>query len=120
MGPSSKKTLKNVQSSFCRRQRSFKPDKSPYAADIESMTQDENGKVSLELTNLDNGHPFSLYLFALKDGMIRIKIDETSPILPRYEVPGTVQELLTQKFNTEVDRNNDIVTLSLEDAPIPR
>ena len=47
---------------------------------------------------MDNGHPFSLFIFALKDGMIRIKIDETSPILPRYEVPGTVQELLTQKL----------------------
>merc|ERR1719354_1462155 len=49
--------------------------------------------------------------------MIRIKIDETSPILPRYEVPGTVQELLTQKFNTEIDSKSGIITLSLEDAP---
>jgi len=108
---------KCTDSSFCKRQRSYQPETSPYVADFDSLTNDHNGKVTLEVTHLDNGHPYNMEVYAVKDGIVRIKINEAAPIMPRHEVPDTLQELKLQKFHIHSDKKTEVITLSLVDSP---
>jgi len=105
------------QSSFCKRQRSYSPETSPYVADFESLKTDNNGKVMLELTNIDNGHPFNMEVWPLKDGSVRVRINEATPLLPRFDVPDTIEELKFQKFNIESEKSSEVISLTLNDQP---
>ncbi|CAF0776287.1 unnamed protein product [Rotaria sordida] len=75
------------QSSFCRRQRKYKPDISPYEIDLNSTKIIKNGHLRFLLLNTLKSHiKFKLEIFTLEHNSLRIKINELNPIRKRYEV----------------------------------
>ncbi|PIK52127.1 putative neutral alpha-glucosidase AB [Apostichopus japonicus] len=77
------------QSGFCKRNRRIQPGSSPYAADLDSARL-ENGVLHLNVLNTQTGILLKLELYALQNQMVRMKINEVSPLKPRYEVPDVL------------------------------
>ncbi|CAF2524065.1 unnamed protein product [Rotaria sp. Silwood2] len=75
------------QSSFCRRQRKYKPDRSPFEVDLNSMKIVKNGHLRFLLFSTLKSHiKFKLEIFTLEHNSLRVKINELNPIRKRYEV----------------------------------
>ncbi|XP_013399270.1 neutral alpha-glucosidase AB isoform X2 [Lingula anatina] len=74
------------QSGFCKRQRAYKPDQSPYVALLDSV-QIEPTKMKVQLLNTQNQVRLLLEVIGLERNMARVKINELNPIKPRYEIP---------------------------------
>ncbi|CAF0994522.1 unnamed protein product [Adineta steineri] len=75
------------QSAFCRRQRKYKPDISPYEVDLRSMKTIQSGHLQFILHNtLKSPIKFQLDIFTLEHNSLRVKINERNPIRKRYEV----------------------------------
>ncbi|XP_013145415.1 PREDICTED: neutral alpha-glucosidase AB [Papilio polytes] len=78
------------QSGFCKRLRSFKPEKSQYTLNLDTVIVHGNilsAEVSTVNTETENKIPlwkYALTFSALVDGTFRIQIDEADPIYPRY------------------------------------
>jgi len=83
---------------FCRRQRSYKPQRSPYVVNPGSLQLVDKSHIAVDVTNTENNKPFVLDLFAFDDGTMRLKINEAAPLKPRYEVPNTILDLQPQKY----------------------
>uniref|UniRef100_A0A8C3CCD9 Glucosidase II alpha subunit n=1 Tax=Cairina moschata TaxID=8855 RepID=A0A8C3CCD9_CAIMO len=77
------------QSSFCRRQRSLQPGRSPYRALLESL-QLGPGAATLQLVNEATKVPLLLELSGLRENTTRIRIRELHPLRPRFEVPDVL------------------------------
>ncbi|XP_076800841.1 neutral alpha-glucosidase AB-like isoform X2 [Clavelina lepadiformis] len=105
------------QSSFCQRQRSYKPETSPYAANFDSLRTPKEGQVSIDILNTKNNQPFVLDFYALEDGMFNVKINEANPLHPRYIVPDTILDVNSQKFVVSTDSAKQIVNLQLAENP---
>ncbi|XP_049774510.1 neutral alpha-glucosidase AB [Schistocerca cancellata] len=73
------------QSSFCKRCRAVEPDKSVYVLHLNTL-KIEDSVVSAEIQNTQNLVKFKFELFSLSDATFRMKINELSPLKPRYEV----------------------------------
>jgi len=88
------------QSSFCRRQRKYKADVSPYEVDLNSMKTIGKGHLQLKLINSVKSHvKLQLEIFALEQNSLRVKINEIDPIRKRYEVENV---LVSQPKLTDV------------------
>lgn len=74
------------QSSFCRRCRGVQPGQSPYELHLNTLKV-ESSSIQADIVNTQNGARFRFQLFALQDGVFRMKINELSPLKPRFEVP---------------------------------
>ncbi|CAF3423273.1 unnamed protein product, partial [Rotaria sp. Silwood2] len=75
------------QSSFCRRQRKYKPDTTPYEVDLSSMKIIDKGHIQFVLLNtLKSEVKFQLDLYTLEHNSLRVKINEINPLRKRYEV----------------------------------
>lgn len=74
-----------------RRNRRIEPGNSPYAVDLDSARL-ENGVLNLNVLNTRTGILLKLELYALQNHMVRMKINEVSPLKPRYEVPDVLVE----------------------------
>ncbi|CAF3788669.1 unnamed protein product [Rotaria sordida] len=75
------------QSSFCRRQRKYKPDTTPYEVDLNSMKTIDKGHLQFILLNtLKSNIKFQLDLYTLEHNSLRVKINEINPLRKRYEV----------------------------------
>uniref|UniRef100_A0A674JDG3 Glucosidase II alpha subunit n=1 Tax=Terrapene triunguis TaxID=2587831 RepID=A0A674JDG3_9SAUR len=103
------------QSSFCKRQRSVKPGSSPYRALLESL-QFSQDSMKLQLVNEVNKVPLLLELYGLQGNMTRIKINELSPLRPRYEVPDVLVRDPPTTWLAVTGRDENSVELSLGDS----
>ncbi|XP_039402615.1 neutral alpha-glucosidase AB isoform X3 [Mauremys reevesii] len=103
------------QSSFCKRQRSVKPGSSPYRALLESL-QLSQVSMKLQLVNEVNKVPLLLELYGLQGNMTRIKINELSPLRPRYEVPDVLVRDPPTTWLAVTGRDENSVELSLGDS----
>lgn len=75
------------ESSFCRRQRKYRPDISPYQVDLQSMLKNDKGHLQFKLINsLVQEAEFQLDIFTLDHRTLRVKINEKNPLKKRYEV----------------------------------
>nr|XP_039248310.1 neutral alpha-glucosidase AB-like isoform X1 [Styela clava] len=101
------------QSAFCRRQRNYKPTKSPYVADLSTLSIIPNQEVSIKITNVENSKLFHMQLFMLTDNTVRLKVNEASPIKPRYEVPDViVKNLISTQFSASKQEENKTVVVT--------
>nr|ALX00045.1 neutral alpha-glucosidase ab-like protein [Melanoplus sanguinipes] len=73
------------QSSFCKRCRAVEPDKSVYILHLNTLRV-EDSVVSAKIQNTQNLVEFKFELYALSGATFRMKINELSPLKPRYEV----------------------------------
>uniref|UniRef100_A0A8C3SWR3 Glucosidase II alpha subunit n=2 Tax=Chelydra serpentina TaxID=8475 RepID=A0A8C3SWR3_CHESE len=103
------------QSSFCKRQRSVKPGSSPYRALLESLQLSQDS-MKLQLINEVNKVPLLLELVGLQGNMTRIKINELSPLRPRYEVPDVLVRDPPTTWLAVTGRDENSVELSLGDS----
>ncbi|CAH2242557.1 jg8129 [Pararge aegeria aegeria] len=78
------------QSGFCKRLRGFKPEKSQYALNVDSVFVHGN-VLSAEVFTVDHDDDkknilwrYALRLSALADGTFRVEMDEAEPLYPRY------------------------------------
>ncbi|XP_026743419.1 neutral alpha-glucosidase AB-like isoform X1 [Trichoplusia ni] len=78
------------QSGFCKRLRSFKPEKSQYSLNLDTVIVHGN-VLSAEVNTVDTTTQkriilwhYALRLSALVDGTFRVEIDEADPLYPRY------------------------------------
>ncbi|XP_075987890.1 glucosidase 2 subunit alpha isoform X2 [Anticarsia gemmatalis] len=78
------------QSGFCKRLRPFKPEKSQYTLNLDTVIVHGN-VLSAEVTTVDTSTEkritlwhYALKLSALKDGTFRVELDEADPLYPRY------------------------------------
>ncbi|KAM4690401.1 neutral alpha-glucosidase C [Rhinophrynus dorsalis] len=87
------------QIGFYRRQKRLFPGKSPYCAQLDTLTVDE-GSATLQIFNQDTKVSLQLQIIAFKDGIFRLKINEISPLKPRYEVSDVlVGEPATERIS---------------------
>uniref|UniRef100_K7G9U8 Neutral alpha-glucosidase AB n=1 Tax=Pelodiscus sinensis TaxID=13735 RepID=K7G9U8_PELSI len=103
------------QSSFCKRQRSVKPGSSPYRALLESLQLSQDS-MKLQLVNEVNKVPLLLELYGLQGNMMRIKINELSPLHPRYEVPDVLVRDPPATWLAVTGRDDNSVELALGDS----
>ncbi|CAF2946311.1 unnamed protein product [Rotaria sp. Silwood2] len=97
------------QSSFCRRQRKYKPDRSPFEVDLNSMKIVKNGHLRFLLFSTLKSHiKFKLEIFTLEHNSLRVKINELNPIRKRYEVKYSLdgEPKLVNMNITKSDENN--------------
>lgn len=78
------------QSGFCKRLRSFKPEKSQYTLNLDSVLVHGN-VLSAEVVTVDSSTEkktvlwqYTLRLSALVDGTFRVELDESDSLYPRY------------------------------------
>ena len=79
-----------------RRHRDHKPQSTPYKV-LSETVKINNGHLSANLLNSKNLVKFTLDLYLLKDSRFRFRINELSPLKPRYEVEGVIVDLLEQE-----------------------
>ncbi|XP_063898479.1 neutral alpha-glucosidase AB isoform X1 [Helicoverpa armigera] len=78
------------QSGFCKRLRGFKPEKSQYTLNLDTVVVHGNA-LSAEVNTVDTTTQektvlwhYALRLSALSDGTFRVELDEADPLYPRY------------------------------------
>lgn len=78
------------QSGFCKRLRTFKPEKSQYTLNLDSVLVHGN-VLSAQVNTIDSAIEnekilwhYALKLSALADGTFRVELDEADPLYPRY------------------------------------
>lgn len=97
------KTLR--QTAFYRRQKLFHPDQSPYFAQLNTLNI-ENGTATLNLIHQETQVLLKLQIIAVEGNILRININEESPLKPRFEVPDvlvkepTIKQLKVSNLDT--------------------
>ncbi|CAH1791374.1 unnamed protein product [Owenia fusiformis] len=74
------------QSGFCKRQRATEPNKSPYVAVLSSINIQPT-QLSVQLLNKNTNVRLNLQVIAIKGNIARLRVTETNPLKPRYEIP---------------------------------
>lgn len=69
---------------YFRRHRNIQPGHSPYHIDMNSFKVDST-HIEGVIVNTQTGVTLKLDLFALKDNMLRMKLNELNPIKQRFE-----------------------------------
>ena len=64
----------------------MQPGQSQYELHLNTLKV-ESSSLQADIVNKQNGARFRFQLFALQDGTFRMKINEWSPLKPRFEVP---------------------------------
>ena len=83
----------NIHVFICnRRNRNIPEGQSPYAAVLDSFHIGEDGVLRGNLLNTKNGVLLSLEVYGLQDRMVWFRVNELSPIKPRYEVEDVLVE----------------------------
>ncbi|XP_061429640.1 LOW QUALITY PROTEIN: neutral alpha-glucosidase AB-like [Lethenteron reissneri] len=99
------------QSSFCRRQRKMEAEQSPYRALLDTLDVQENG-ARVQLLNTANKVRLVLEVVGLKDGMVRLLVDELAPLKPRYRVQDVLVGEPASERLTVVSREEGVVVLA--------
>ncbi|KAM4664518.1 neutral alpha-glucosidase C [Discoglossus pictus] len=100
-----------TQIGFYRRQKLLLPDQSLYHAQLDTLIVDD-GSATLQILHKYTKVPLQLQVIALEGGIFRLKINEVSPLKPRYEVPDVlVKEPATQRLRV---LKEDSGTIALE------
>lgn len=81
-----------------RRQRATEVGRSTYAVVFDSFNIRPKS-ATFQLLNTANDVVFQAELFLLRDSTIRLKINEASPLVPRYEAP--VGDVLVKEPQTQ-------------------
>ncbi|KAJ9579720.1 hypothetical protein L9F63_004646 [Diploptera punctata] len=98
------------QSSFCRRCRGVQSGESSYELHLNTLKV-EPSNIQADIVNTQNDARFHFQLFALQDGTFRMKINEKSPLKPRFEVPfALIGEPALDKLEV-VERNTEFITI---------
>lgn len=82
----------------CRRQRATEAGKSPYVVVFDSFTLRPKG-ATFQLHNTVSDAVFQAQLFPLQDNTIRLKVNEESPLVLRYQSP--VGDVLVEEPQTQ-------------------
>ncbi|MEE6516322.1 hypothetical protein FKM82_025693 [Ascaphus truei] len=97
------------QIGFYRRQKLLLPGRSPYHARLETLTVGDDS-ATLEILHQDTEVPLQLQVFAVEGDILRLKINEVSPLKPRYEVPNVlVKEPATQRLIVSKTEEGSVV-----------
>ncbi|XP_063237643.1 neutral alpha-glucosidase AB [Bacillus rossius redtenbacheri] len=100
------------QSSFCRRCRAVQEGRSPYKLLLDTLQADANS-VHAHVVNTENSVLFTFQLYALTDDTFRFKINELSPLRPRYTVSQHVLDREPRLARLEVtERTPDYVVVT--------
>ncbi|OCT68743.1 neutral alpha-glucosidase C [Xenopus laevis] len=96
------------QIGFYRRQKLLLPGQSPYYADLETVIVDK-GITTLQIINQDTKVPLQLQIIPC-ESIFRLKINEISPLKPRYEVPDViVKDMATERLSVSQRESGSIV-----------
>ncbi|KAI8336265.1 glycosyl hydrolases family 31-domain-containing protein [Chlamydoabsidia padenii] len=119
------------QSGFCQRNRAFADEvislgnefSSPYAVLQDSIQFNDNNKdshIKADIENTDTKVIFTLDVTVLEDSTARVRINEKSPLRPRYEdhAQYTLQQDTTLVAPRKMDKNTKTgtVTVTLDDT----
>ncbi|XP_049637465.1 neutral alpha-glucosidase C [Suncus etruscus] len=98
---------------FYRRQKHWLSRKSTYRTSLESVTTDKDS-TRFQIINETMKVPLLAEIYSIKGNIFRLKINEETPLKPRYEVP----DVLTSKLSTVrlTSCSRDIGSLVLEDG----
>ncbi|XP_023954548.1 neutral alpha-glucosidase AB [Bicyclus anynana] len=84
------------QSGFCKRLRAFKPEKSQYTLNVDSVFVHGNvfsaEVVTVDLEKKNILWRYALRLSALADGTFRVEMDEADPLYPRYRTQIALED----------------------------
>ncbi|XP_053330417.1 neutral alpha-glucosidase C [Spea bombifrons] len=95
---------------FYRRQQCLPPGQSLYHARLDTLMVEDSG-ATFQILHQETKVPLQVELNALKGGIFRLKINEVSPLRPRYEVPDVlVGEPATERLVVS-KRESGIVVL---------
>ncbi|XP_004687611.1 PREDICTED: neutral alpha-glucosidase C [Condylura cristata] len=98
---------------FYRRQKQWLSKKSPYQASLDLVRTGRNS-TKFRLINETNKVPLLAEVYGIEGNIFRLKINEETPLKPRYEVP----DVLTSKPRTVrlIEHTEDIGSLVLADG----
>jgi len=80
---------------FDRRQRAVQDGSSKFLLNLGSGKA-YSSYATFDATNQQNGHKFTVEVHAYEGGIFRVKMNEASPLLPRYEVEHALLPELKQ------------------------
>jgi alpha 1,3-glucosidase len=98
------------QSGFCKRQRNYKPDISPYVVQSDTL-KIQYGHLTAQVLNTKNSVLFVMDLYLLKDNRFRFRLNELNPLKKRYEVEDTIVDDLQQERLTIVKKDSNLVEM---------
>jgi alpha 1,3-glucosidase len=112
------------QSGFCRRNRAYADiatvDASPYTLLTESVVLSENNnKLYADIKNTETDILLTLDLHILQDNTARVRINEKSPIKPRYDDHTQytmVQDPKLASSSATVEQSQDKIVLQLDET----
>jgi hypothetical protein len=79
-----------------RRQRSYKPDISPYVVQPDTL-KTSYGHLNAQVLNSKNSILFTMDIYLLKENRLRFRLNELNPLKKRYEVEDTIIDDLQQE-----------------------
>jgi len=99
------------QSGFCKRNRDYATQiykESPYEI-VESTITLSKGRFTADILNRENNQKFFIVITHYENGIIRVKINEKSPLSARYEVPDVLMDTIKRIPITEEEEFEDIL-----------
>lgn len=72
------------QSGFCKRNRNMKPGESPYQIQVSTLKTSPS-RLEVDVVNAKNGVALRLELIALEEGILRMRLNEVSSPVARFE-----------------------------------
>ncbi|KAM9294456.1 neutral alpha-glucosidase C [Gastrophryne carolinensis] len=107
--PDQSKFKKCSEIGFYRRQKLLCPDESPYLAQLDSLKA-EHGVAKFNIIHKETKVPLQLQVIANEGSILRLKINEISPIKPRYEVPDVlVKEPVQERLSVSQQDTGTVV-----------
>ncbi|XP_013773829.1 neutral alpha-glucosidase AB-like isoform X2 [Limulus polyphemus] len=98
------------QSGFCRRNRNMQPGESPYYLLMNNLKVSPT-KIESRLANAKTGVLYTLEISALMDGMLRMKINEATPIRQRFEATEALNGEPKETSLKLVSQNSEGMTI---------
>ncbi|XP_053553897.1 neutral alpha-glucosidase C isoform X2 [Bombina bombina] len=108
------KTCNQIE--FYRRQKLLQPGQSLYQAQLDTLTIDENS-ATFQILHQATKVPLQVCIIALEGDIFRIKINEVSPLKPRYEVADVLVRKPVTKRLSVVEEDVGTVVLAYPNDP---
>lgn len=93
------------QSEFCKRQRSFTKDKLQYSI-LTNTFSFEGSRLKATILDSKTNTLYNLEIIRLQDNIVRVRINEDSPLFPRYEVKDVLTDSVREEKFTKFDNQN--------------
>nr|XP_033808266.1 neutral alpha-glucosidase C isoform X2 [Geotrypetes seraphini] len=103
------------QLSFYRRQKRLLPGKSLYRALLDSFTL-HNGIAKLQIIHEETKVPLLIEIYGIEGNILRLRINELSPLKPRYEVPDVLVTEPALHRLTVIQEEADVVVLGYDEG----